>query len=782
VDAWWLWVRTDAARRLRPALVLMLLVALAGGVVLAAVAGGRRNGSAVERATALTSPGDVIALPNQVGFDWDAVRALPEVAAVAEFPLAYYLVDELPPDVERGFPAGSPEAMTEVEVPLVVEGRLPDPDRVDEIAISTQLADQGFDVGDQLTIRMLSQEELAALFAGQGNEPANTGPEQPVTVVGITKVSFFANSLHPTFAFYDRYRDNLLPPDGYVNAVIQLRRGAADVPAFTTHITELAGQPVEIWHQTEELKRRSNATHLERDALYGFAVAAALAALILVGQAVVRMVASSVSEVPQLVALGFTRGGAAAAIGALPAAAAVLGALGAAGVAYVLSDRFPIGLGRQDEPHLGFQLDWAVIAPGVVLIAALALGGTVAIAGVALRRRRLGVALAGSRIAALVGSTSAPVPLAMGVRLALERGNGRTGVPVRPALVGSIVGVLGVVAALTFGTGLDRATNDARMYGQPHDAELWGPPDFEFPAEAIDALAAQPDVDMVVELRNAIREIDGRDVSITGGRMITGHPGLETLRGRLPAAPDEIALAPQEMDALGLGVGDEVSIEGAPRPFTVTAESFSLATGHTAYDAGGQVTDRAMRDLVASDQDLKFHAYFVGFTPGTDVAAAVDRLNQDVTMGNLELRPPIDEQENLKGVRRVPLALGAFLAVLAVGAVGHALASTVRRRRHDVAVLRVLGLTRRQARTTVAWQATTLALVGLVFGVPLGVAAGRIIWRMVAEQTPMLYAAPFTALVLVLVPPAAIVLSNALAAWPGHLAARLRPAESLRTE
>jgi hypothetical protein len=74
------------------------------------------------------------------------------------------------------------------------------------------------------------------------------------------------------------------------------------------------------------------------------------------------------------------------------------------------------------------------------------------------------------------------------------------------------------------------------------------------------------------------------------------------------------------MDALDLDLGDEVHVDGEPRPFTVTAEAFSLATGHTAYDAGAQTTAQAMQRLVPDDQDLKFHPYFVRFTPGTDVA------------------------------------------------------------------------------------------------------------------------------------------------------------------
>jgi ABC-type lipoprotein release transport system permease subunit len=781
--AWWLWVRTDARRRLRPALVLMVLVALAGGVILAAVAGGRRNGTAVERAAALTSPAQALVLLNQPGFDWDTVRALPEVEAVAEFPVSGYTIEGFPEDLSTGFPAGSPEAMTEVEVPVVVEGRLPDPERIEEVIVSPEMARQGVEVGDQLTLEMLTPEATVAWLTGE--EPAEVeGPHQEVTVVGVAKGSFFADGVQTTYAFFDHYRANLSPPELYVNAVVRLRQGAADLPAFQADMVELAGRPVEMQDATVELKRTSNATHLERDALYAFAAAAALAALLLVGQAVVRMVASSASEVPLLRALGFTRGGAAVAMAALPATAAAVGAIAAGGVAYLLSDRFPIGVGRQAEPHPGFHADWAVIGPGVTLTAALAMAGTLALAWLALRPHHLAAAPAGSRVAGAVAASNAPVPLALGVRLALVRGDGRTAVPVRPALVGAVVGVLGVVAALTFGTGLDRATTDDALYGQSFDATIvlvGGSTDI-LPEGLIDALADRPEVEMVTAARNAVVQIEGRDVSVTGTRELAGDLDLRAVRGQLPTARDEIALAPQDMDALEVEVGDEVRVEGASEPFSVTAEAFSPEFSHTAYDAGGQMTDEGLRRLVPSEDDLKFLAHLVRFTPESDVAATVDRLNEELTLGALEAQTPIADQENLKGVRQVPLALGAFLAVLAVGAVGHALASTVRRRRHDVAVLRVLGLTRRQARATVAWQATTLAFVGLAFGLPLGIAAGRVIWRIVAEGTPMLYVAPFAAVALVLVPPAAIALANVLAAWPGHLAARLRPAESLRTE
>jgi ABC-type lipoprotein release transport system permease subunit len=67
-------------------------------------------------------------------------------------------------------------------------------------------------------------------------------------------------------------------------------------------------------------------------------------------------------------------------------------------------------------------------------------------------------------------------------------------------------------------------------------------------------------------------------------------------------------------------------------------------------------------------------------------------------------------------VRVLPRALGAFLVLLALGTVGHALATAVRRR-HDVAVLRALGMTRRQSQGVVVTQASVLAVAGLLFGI-----------------------------------------------------------------
>jgi ABC-type lipoprotein release transport system permease subunit len=97
-------------------------------------------------------------------------------------------------------------------------------------------------------------------------------------------------------------------------------------------------------------------------------------------------------------------------------------------------------------------------------------------------------------------------------------------------------------------------------------------------------------------------------------------------------------------------------------------------------------------------------------------------------------------------------------------------------------VLRVLGLTACQVRAAVAWQATTLAVVGLLFGIPLGLILGRGLWRSVAERTPVQYAPPLALSALLLVIPVSVILANLLAVYPGRRAVRGHVGDALRTE
>ena len=136
---------------------------------------------------------------------------------------------------------------------------------------------------------------------------------------------------------------------------------------------------------------------------------------------------------------------------------------------------------------------------------------------------------------------------------------------------------------------------------------------------------------------------------------------------------------------------------------------------------------------------------------------------------------------NLEEVDRFPQALAAFLGLLGVVVVGHALLSSPRRRRRELAVLRTLGLVRRQVAATLAVQATAITVAGLVVGLPIGIAGGRTIWGMVATGLSVVRR-PIVPLSVLLIVPVGLALANFMALLPARRAAGIRPAEVLRAE
>jgi hypothetical protein len=59
---------------------------------------------------------------------------------------------------------------------------------------------------------------------------------------------------------------------------------------------------------------------------------------------------------------------------------------------------------------------------------------------------------------------------------------------------------------------------------------------------------------------------------------------------------------------------------------------------------------------------------------------------------------------------------------------------------------------------------------------------GRALWRWIAEAAPIFYVPPLALTTVLLAGPATLLIANVLAALPGRAAARLRPAQVLRTE
>ncbi|GAA4040588.1 ABC transporter permease [Nonomuraea soli] len=785
------WLRLELRRRLRSLTALGLLIALASGTVLAGVAAARRGDSAIERLTARTLPADVIALPNQPGFDWAPIRALPEVEALSGIAIAPFFVEGLP-EFFGYLPPADTEAMRTIERPVVLDGRVPDPARANEVAATPLfLTTYGKRLGDTLTLRLMTPQQAEDLSTWSG---AGGGPLVPARIVGVVRSPFFSDSittpgnLFPSPALVQRYTDNFLGARrdfGFVNALVRLRGGEQAIPAFSKSLAEATGRTnIELMNLHDKTRHLQRMQGFERDSLLAFALAALIAAMVLVGQSVARYTTASVGELQALRASGLTGRQSLAAAVAAPVLVSVAGA--ALGVALALAASWwtPIGAASLVEPDPGLDADWPVLIAGLVAVPVLVLAGALLAGRLALTTpgapRRSAVATAAAR-------AGLPVPVVVGARFALEPGRGRTSVPVRPALFSAVAGVLGVLAAFTFSAGVTDAVSNPARFGMTYQLMLFmgeGGRVFGPTEQAARLAAADPGVAGVTLAYSDVGNADDTSVALFSFEPDGTPVDAVLTEGRMPAGAGEVALGVSSARALGAEVGDVVTLSG--HELRVTGVGFVMPAAHNEYHEGGWLTGDGFRAMFGDG--FKYFGAMLALRPGADPAAVHERLAAALrslpgenTMSVDFVQPP-EAATEISNLRVLPILLAVFLAVLAVGAVGHALATAVRRRAVEVAVMRALGMTRRQARTVVIMQATLLAVIGLSFGVPLGVALGRTLWRVVADQTPLFYQPPIAFWALLLVTPVAVLVANALAVWPGRRAARMRIGHVLRAE
>jgi ABC-type lipoprotein release transport system permease subunit len=126
-----------------------------------------------------------------------------------------------------------------------------------------------------------------------------------------------------------------------------------------------------------------------------------------------------------------------------------------------------------------------------------------------------------------------------------------------------------------------------------------------------------------------------------------------------------------------------------------------------------------------------------------------------------------------------PIVLATGLATGAVVGLALALTATVKRRRRGLALLKTFGFTNRQLAVTLAWQATFTALTGIAIGLPLGIAAGRQLWRLFAQSIDAV-PQPTVPLSVFVVAVGALLLANIVAAIPGPAASGTPAATVLR--
>ena len=573
------------------------------------------------------------------------------------------------------------------------------------------------------------------------------------------------------YGFDSRYFDYFLS--------VRLRHGAADLAAFREAVLRLGerigpGGTPGVDAEQDAAAKIERSIHHQAQALRLAAAVGALLAFVLLAQALARVASFSQLKNPTLRALGMTPeqlvavGVARAAAIALPAAAL------AAGIAFALSPLSPIGLARELEPHPGFAFDALALALGsAVVFVAVLLAGAYA-ASRAARQPAVVPATPTGRVvpADALARWGFPASLVSGVRFALARGSAATAVPVATTLLAGVLAVSVVAIALTFTASLDHLFSTPRLYGQNWDYRS----NYAVPSPA----AVRADRSLSDVARGGLNDsvlLNGRQIGVVNMDDIKGRIPPVVTQGRAPEHPDEILLASKTLDALGLHVGGTVeALVKRSAQMRIVGRGVVPEGNFNELGKGAALTFQAYRQLDPGVQPYSFEARIA---PGADRNATLARLERRYVT---PAPGPPKTVADFGGVSELPLVVSALLVAIAAAVLAHALVMAIRHRRRHLAVLKMLGFDRRQVFATVAWQATTLAALGLVVGLPLGVSLGRWAWTLFAEQIGVV-PEPVTPLPLILlVVPAALLLANVVALLPARHAARTPAALVLRAE
>src|SRR5580698_2658366 len=771
-------LRATLPRRWGGYLALTLLVGLVGGVALGSLTAARRTYASYPAFLASTNPSDLFVLPQTSSPEPGLVNRLARLPHVRSAEEGEQI------NAATLTPRGKVQTVLETQVELVaspnglftdqdrlkiIKGSAADPARADEVVATNEAASVlHLHVGERIPVGIVRSSSQ--------NEQLYRRTKLTVVGIGVLGIQLVhddidsnrAGFLVGTPALLRQYEsccatnsyDGLQLDGGsrYATTVLQGYERLIDSPALSH------GQLVV--YQTAAIEAEAQqAIRPEAVALAVFGVIALAAALIIGTQAISRQLHGGAADTELLRALG--AGPATTMADGLlgVVAATVAGALLAAAVAVGLSPLTLFGPVRTVQTAPGIDADWAVLGPGM---AVLALGLALLAAGIGYRlapqraARRGGAAGRGSSVVGAALAAGLPVAGGAGLRFALEPGRGRTAVPVRSVMAGTVLAVLVGIATLTFGASLTTLVSHPSLYGWNFDYALYSVDGYgPVPSRwTTPLLARDRDVAATTGAYFATVQIDGQ--TVPGIAVSTPAITPSALTGNKLGGAGQIVLGPATLAALHKRVGDTVTVsEGQiipPTRLRIVGTAALPTIGdvigvHASLSTGAIISTRSLpaADRTAYGPVSGPNAVFIRLRPGVSKAAGMRSLNQIAAQLNQDSHGPLVESlfgnigqyinfvsvlpvqrpaeiVNYRSMGAMPAVLAGGLAAGAVAGLGLTLVASVRRRRRDFATLKTLGFTKGQLAAAVAWQSTVVAAVGLVVGVPVGIAAGRWLW------------------------------------------------------
>jgi FtsX-like permease family len=690
----------------------------------------------------------------------------------------------------------------------ITDGRMADPTRPNEVVLQSSQAPPGF-VGHVVPLGIFTNAQESQPGFGTTRVLPYRRVNAKVVGLGVTNDAVVADAVDAGGSVLALFTPAFTQPlltccTKASKTAVQVEGGSRNVAAVEGEIEGVLpkGFNSSFYVTSATEAKAERAVKPESIALGVFGGIAALAALLITGQAIGRQLRIAASDLSVLRALGaspsMTASDGLIGIGV----AIVIGGFLALAVAVAMSPLAPIGPVRMVDPSPGIAFDWTVLGLGVLVLV-----GCLGVAAVALALRHVPHRVAqrrqlvGERRSSLAHAAAAsglPVSAVTGIRFAVVPGVGSNTVPVRSAILGTSLAIVVVTATLTFGASLHTLVSHPALYGWNWDYALAaGGGSGDIPEQlATRLLDHDSDVAAWSGVYFGTLQLDGVPVPVLGAA-----PGARVappiLSGHAFDAPDQVVLGANTLAQLHKHIGDTIVVSNgltAPTHLRIVGTATLPAIGLNFVQHPTMGTGALLSYTTMSAFDRNFlddpvtgpNAILVRLRHGASVRSLQRIANETSTTANFGVslvpvqRPA--EIVNYRSLGTTPAILGAALGVGAAVALGLTLVASVRRRRRDLALLKTLGFTQRQLAATVAWQSSVAVIVGIVVGVPLGIVLGRFMWDLFAREISAVPAPSVPAFTVVLIAVGALVLANLVAAVPGRIAAKTPTAVLLRAE
>jgi putative ABC transport system permease protein len=440
----------------------------------------------------------------------------------------------------------------------------------------------------------------------------------------------------------------------------------------------------------------------------------------------------------------------------------------------------------------GGSLQMLGVGALLALVAMIVLGPVIGLGGGALLALVAMIVLGpviGPPLAATLG---APLPRLLGVdgRMAREntlRNPKRTASTASAVMVGvALVGFIAVTAQSVKAS--TSAAIDASVQGQyVISSDGFGPT--ALPASVGEEVRALPEVKAAAGLRGTFAAIDGsnRLVLASDPAQLVQLIEITDVAGSITGLDlNGVAVTEKSAVANGLSLGQPITatfLQGGTRQLTIEA---IYDTRFPIRGPGWLITQELFDASVppSLQTDSAVYVSLLDDSPAGIAAArpALQAIADSVPGAELQdvgeyQRAQTSQADQFLLVVYVLLALAVVIAI--VGVVNTLLLSVTERTR-ELGLLRAVGMTRRQVRSSIRWESLIIAFVGTITGLALGLAFGWALVYSLRDDGITTFAVPWRQLVVII--ELTVLAGIGAATYPAWRASRLDVLSAIATE